>query len=216
MLAAASIEDPARPEEGFFQLPSASKKRKTSPPVRSVLIPNQLSEDEKLLQGICKLDVYSVYTTHPEQLLRRVASSASLGSNSGSLSDCKSDDSSEAMTPLISSGLIDMAAFKNTSGAPTVIWKKVISPTEECYDLLTPEEIKLASTLRVLPSQYLHIKETILTQVHVRGPFKKRDAKSWFRIDVNKTAILFDWFRTLGWIPSDDEWERKAKISADR
>ena len=54
------------------------------------------------------------------------------------------------------------------------------------YDLLTTEEIGICSTLRILPDQYLHIKETILLQVAKRGPFKKRDAKSWFRIDVNK------------------------------
>lgn len=56
----------------------------------------------------------------------------------------------------------------------------------EMYDDLTFEEIQIASILRVLPSQYLHIKETMLTQVLKRGPFKKRDAKSWFKIDVNK------------------------------
>ena len=61
-----------------------------------------------------------------------------------------------------------------------------ISPTEEMYNLLTPEELLLSSTLRVLPAQYMHIKETMLGQVIKRGPFKKRDAKSWFRIDVNK------------------------------
>lgn len=65
-----------------------------------------------------------------------------------------------------------------------------ISPDEDMYDQLTPEEIRISSTLRVLPLQYLHIKETILTQVHKRGPFKKRDAKSWFRIDVNKVSIV--------------------------
>jgi hypothetical protein len=87
-----------------------------------------------------------------------------------------------------------------------------ISPHEANYHDLTPEELKTSSILRVTPSQYLSIKETILTHVHTRGPFKKRDAKSWFRIDVNKvigtnqTAILFDWFRALGWIPSEEEW----------
>ncbi len=61
-----------------------------------------------------------------------------------------------------------------------------ISPNEEKYSDLTPEEIKTCSILRMSPCQYLGMKETILTQVEKRGPFKKRDAKSWFRIDVNK------------------------------
>ena len=79
------------------------------------------------------------------------------------------------------------------------------------YDELTYEEIRTCSTLRILPDQYLHIKQTILSAAESRGPFKKRDAKSWFRIDVNKTAVLFDWFRSIGWIPSDEEWERRAR-----
>jgi hypothetical protein len=57
------------------------------------------------------------------------------------------------------------------------------------YDKLTAEEVTICSTLRILPDQYLHIKETILVQVEKRGPFKKRDAKSWFRIDVNKVVL---------------------------
>ncbi|KAJ3268173.1 hypothetical protein HDV01_003356 [Terramyces sp. JEL0728] len=155
--------------------------KRKSTPSRSLSHIN--STDEKYLQGIVTLDVYSVYRDNPQMLLNRAE---------------------KKELPF------DLANFKNTRGAPEVVWKKGgvldISPDEDMYDQLTPEEIRISSTLRVLPLQYLHIKETILTQVHKRGPFKKRDAKSWFRID---TAILFDWFKALGWIPSDDEWEKK-------
>ena len=65
-----------------------------------------------------------------------------------------------------------------------------ISPDEEMYNMLTAEELTISSTLRVLPAQYMHIKETMLGQVMKRGAFKKRDAKSWFRIDVNKVFII--------------------------
>jgi hypothetical protein len=40
---------------------------------------------------------------------------------------------------------------------------------------------------------YFEIKETLLSTVVVRGPYKKRDAQGWFRIDVNKTNKLYDW-----------------------
>eukprot|EP00842_Homolaphlyctis_polyrhiza_P004636 jgi/Hompol1/5173/HPOL_004201-RA len=114
-----------------------------------------------------------------------------------------------------SKGAIDMTGFRDTSRAPPVFWKKggllYIRSDTPGYDLLTPEEITICSTLRVLPEQYMHIKEVILTQAERRGPFKKRDAKAWFRIDVNKTAIIFDWFRALGWIPDDAEWERRFR-----
>ncbi|KAJ3321141.1 hypothetical protein HDV06_004594 [Boothiomyces sp. JEL0866] len=157
-------------------------KRKSTP---SRSLSNINNTDEKYLQGIVTLDVYSVYKDNPKMLLSRTE---------------KKD------LPF------DLSNFKNTRGAPEVVWKKDISPDEDMYDQLTPEEIRISSTLRVLPLQYLHIKETILTQVHKRGPFKKRDAKSWFRID---TAILFDWFKALGWIPSDDEWEKKKMEHTD-
>ncbi|XJO74091.1 hypothetical protein BDV3_003314 [Batrachochytrium dendrobatidis] len=115
---------------------------------------------------------------------------------------------------------IDMSIFNDTSKAPPVFWKKggmlYIPDTTPGFSLLTPEEVAICSTLRILPDQYMHIKEVILTQVERRGPFKKRDAKSWFRIDVNKTAIIYDWFRALGWIPSDEVWERQFAVVKSR
>jgi hypothetical protein len=64
-----------------------------------------------------------------------------------------------------------------------------ISPNEPFYKDLTEEEIEISSILRLTPSQYLHIKQKFLEQVQC-GPFKKRDAKSWFRIDVNKVLWI--------------------------
>ena len=61
-----------------------------------------------------------------------------------------------------------------------------IPPTSEHYTLLAKEELQTCRILRIYPAQYLHIKETMLKQV-MKGPFKKRDAQAWFRIDVNKT-----------------------------
>jgi hypothetical protein len=110
-------------------------------------------------------------------------------------------------------------------------------PTEKDYDQLTPEELKIASVLRVIPSQYLHIKETILTQARMYSceliflgssertlqkkrceimvPYRCKQGtcslcEFCFNRIYNKTAILFDWFRALGWIPSDEVWESKC------
>ncbi len=76
----------------------------------------------------------------------------------------------------------------------------------EGYAQLTPEEIQTCRILRLSPAQYLHIKATMLKAV-MKGPFKKRDAQGWFRIDVNKTNKLYDWFYHLGWIPTIENWQ---------
>ncbi|RKO87164.1 hypothetical protein BDK51DRAFT_51629 [Blyttiomyces helicus] len=82
------------------------------------------------------------------------------------------------------------------------------------YDVLAPAEVMTCCALRIQPELYLQIKERILSEVP-KSRFKKVDTKKWFRIDVNKVGegsrpgqigVIYDWFRFLGWIPSDDEW----------
>ena len=65
-----------------------------------------------------------------------------------------------------------------------------IHPTAEGYGLLTREEVVTCEILRIFPTQYLHIKKTLLNAVATYGPFKKREAQTWFRIDVNKVPKL--------------------------
>lgn len=82
-----------------------------------------------------------------------------------------------------------MDKFKVTTGVSNVTWKGSnldIPESTECYQDVTKEELMTCKILRIFPAQYLHIKETMLKQV-MKGPFKKRDAQAWFRIDVNKT-----------------------------
>jgi hypothetical protein len=155
--------------------PSLASSRSSSPSLKCTrttkrkAIPNRslkVADDyDKLIHGVFNLDVYSVYVQNPSQLLAR--------------RDQK----------------FCMDSYKNTANAPTVCWKKggimPISPDSIRFEQLTPEEVGICSTLRILPDQYLHIKETILSQVAKRGPFKKRDAKSWFRIDVNKVSSFY-------------------------
>jgi hypothetical protein len=149
-----------------FQVLSKKTSRKAVPN-RSISVPS--SAEEKYLQGIVNLDVYKEYLANPKSLI---------------ILKPKKEPTRT----------FDFSNYKNTKGAPMVVWKKGgvlnIPLDSEMYDDLTFEEIQIASILRVLPSQYLHIKETMLTQVLKRGPFKKRDAKSWFRIDVNKVIFI--------------------------
>ncbi|KAJ3300768.1 Transcriptional adapter ada2 [Borealophlyctis nickersoniae] len=185
---------------------SQGRKRKNPNPHRS--IPKPASDTDRQAQGIFTLDVYSIFRRDPKSLLYRSRKQDK---------PTESDASSSSSTPSISKRqkfpAINLAQYTDTAGAIPVVWKKgtqlEIPPSAPGYFLITPEELRTCSTLRMLPDQYLTVKETLLSAAQ-GGMFKKREAKSWFRIDVNKTAILYDWFRSLGWIPQDAEWAART------
>jgi len=204
----------------------ASKKRK-SPPQKAIAA---FPKDPSTI-GIVQLDVYNLYLLDPKSLVLRpskIRKPAVVLPTPDTIDEAYiSNDKRTISAPVAID--FDMSPYKITDGASAVLWKKgkinlltllgsclAISADAPGYNQLTEEEIKTCSTLRMMPDQYLHIKQTILSAAETRGPFKKRDAKSWFRIDVNKTAVLFDWFRSLGWIPSDDEWEKRFKERASK
>ncbi|KAJ2785205.1 hypothetical protein H4R18_000656 [Coemansia javaensis] len=68
---------------------------------------------------------------------------------------------------------------------------------------LAQAERECCSILRLLPTQYLDIKQALVRAGRTRpaGTFKKRDAQKLCRVDVNKTSRVFEWFSKLGWIP---------------
>ncbi|KAI8079944.1 Homeodomain-like protein, partial [Halteromyces radiatus] len=72
--------------------------------------------------------------------------------------------------------------------------------TADGIDLLTPEEQKLCSTLRLLPRPYLVIKDTILAAYAKQGFLKRRATRALIKIDVNKTSKIYDFFIESGWI----------------
>lgn len=77
---------------------------------------------------------------------------------------------------------------------------------------VTEEELIVCATLRLLPETYLYMKKSLLKAVFTYGPFKKRDAQKWYRMDVNKTSQVYEWFRVLGWIPSStQEWNERVE-----
>ncbi|KAJ3130550.1 Transcriptional adapter ada2, partial [Irineochytrium annulatum] len=109
-------------------------------------------------------------------------------------------------------------AVPHTSTIPEVVWRGApltITATASRVGDLCAEERTVCETLRMMPAQYLEVKECLLANVVVRGPFKKRDAQGWFRIDVNKTNKLYDWFFAVGWIKAATvEWERRERVRA--
>ncbi|KAJ3056058.1 Transcriptional adapter ada2 [Rhizophlyctis rosea] len=104
---------------------------------------------------------------------------------------------------------IDWENYMDTRGAPEVVWKGTPSNLATGMDgnlhRLTREEVRTCAVLRLTPTQYLHIKATFLSAAKTRGSFRKKDAQRWFKMDVNKTCILYDWFLALGWIPSPEK-----------
>ncbi|CAI2172925.1 164_t:CDS:10 [Funneliformis geosporum] len=71
----------------------------------------------------------------------------------------------------------------------------------EGVHLLSEAERKLCENLRILPKSYLVIKETILKEwARSGGTLRRRQARDLIRIDVNKTARIYDFFIEMGWI----------------
>jgi len=68
------------------------------------------------------------------------------------------------------------------------------------YDLLSEKERELCSNVRLFPSQYIIIKETLLRESLRQGHLKKAVARQLIKIDVNKTSRIFDFFESNGWI----------------
>jgi transcriptional adapter 2-alpha len=67
--------------------------------------------------------------------------------------------------------------------------------------LLSPSERTLCSQLRILPKAYLVIKETLFRELlRTGGTLRKRQARELIKIDVNKTARIFEFFQQQGWL----------------
>jgi len=77
-----------------------------------------------------------------------------------------------------------------TEGSPLEV-----PPDTPLYDLLQKEEIQTCSLLRILPAQYLRIRDILIQGYKKNGYFLKKDAKKWCRgIDVNKVNINYFFF----------------------
>ncbi|KAI8829558.1 hypothetical protein BJ741DRAFT_622710 [Chytriomyces cf. hyalinus JEL632] len=109
---------------------------------------------------------------------------------------------------------VDMSLYKETKNATMVSWMKggplTFGSDTKCLDMLTAEEILVCRTLRLYPEQYIHIKHSVIAGTYTRPPFKKKELRKWFPIDVNKLNKLYDWFLELSWIPRcESEWRQR-------
>lgn len=68
------------------------------------------------------------------------------------------------------------------------------------FDLLSPEEKQLCSTLRILPKPYIAIKNQLMKEaIKNNGLLKKKDARLFLKIDVNKASKIYEFFVQMGW-----------------
>ncbi|KAJ1647621.1 hypothetical protein LPJ64_001000 [Coemansia asiatica] len=101
----------------------------------------------------------------------------------------------------------DVTLIKPPNVKSTVKWTKA-EPIDindrPLADKLAAAERHCCSVLRILPEQYIAIKQTLLREGRSRQPgtFKKRDAQRLCRIDVNKTSKIYEWFVNIGWLPA--------------
>ena len=188
---------------GEMNLNALHKSKRKNQPQRSIQPKDQV---DRSFQRIVTLDVYAAFKENPSMLLSRrpsiTDSEMSISSKSSTGPDLKSKGSALQSSAKVLPTFIqqkepldfDLSGFQDTRGAPSVSWKgaQPLAITLEMadYELLTAEEIKTCATLRILPQQYVEIKRTMLTAVSSYGPFKKREAQTWFRIDVNKVLII--------------------------
>ncbi|ODV63457.1 chromatin-binding transcription regulator ADA2 [Ascoidea rubescens DSM 1968] len=67
--------------------------------------------------------------------------------------------------------------------------------------LLSMDEQKLCSSLRILPKPYMAIKETLFREIlRTGGILKKRTARELLKIDVNKTSKIYEFFLQQRWL----------------
>jgi transcriptional adapter 2-alpha len=67
--------------------------------------------------------------------------------------------------------------------------------------LLTPPEQTLCAQLRILPTPYLTIKETLIREYARRGgKLRRREARELVKIDVNKTSRVWDFLVQAGYL----------------
>ncbi|KAJ2783001.1 hypothetical protein GGI15_002731 [Coemansia interrupta] len=101
----------------------------------------------------------------------------------------------------------DVSVITPPAARSTVKWTKaepIDISDRPLADKLAAAERHCCSVLRILPEQYIAIKQTLLREGKARipGTFKKRDAQRLCRIDVNKTSKIYEWYVTIGWLPS--------------
>ncbi|KZS98547.1 hypothetical protein SISNIDRAFT_462467 [Sistotremastrum niveocremeum HHB9708] len=96
-------------------------------------------------------------------------------------------------TPHIGNGIVNPS---NRRAVPAPL-NLANSPS---ISLLSPAEQTLCSQLRILPKPYLAVKEILISAyIKSNGTLRKREARELVKVDVNKTARIWDFFSQAGW-----------------
>jgi hypothetical protein len=82
-----------------------------------------------------------------------------------------------------------------------------LNASMECYDLLSSTELELCMKLRLLPKEFIAIKERIVTESLGRGLLEPE--KQLIRVDINKTDHIFDIFLSTGWDTNKEAFESR-------
>ena len=72
--------------------------------------------------------------------------------------------------------------------------------SQQAVNLLSEEEIKLCSTLRLLPQQYLIIKNLLVTESARAGFLDRTTATQILQVDVHKVGSIYDFFVQHDWV----------------
>ncbi|CBX90820.1 hypothetical protein IAQ61_002299 [Plenodomus lingam] len=84
---------------------------------------------------------------------------------------------------------------------PNTVPLKFGKESKADLQLLTPEEIDICSTLRIMPKPFLALKEILLrAAINNGGVLKKKTARELLRIDGAKAGQLFEYMVHSGWI----------------
>ncbi|KAJ3410840.1 ATP-binding cassette sub- G member 1 [Chytridiales sp. JEL 0842] len=184
MLSSSSLDD------GLDDGSPARKKRTTQPKQQAPSSPARAPKRRNSSNFDDLADASSIRSSSPEKI-EYVSVSTKVKDN---------------YIPPISEELLRKYTANKSPCGQMVTWAKngpiYIDPASEGYEQLADDEIQVCSILRLPPTVYLKIKETLVSARHYKGTFKKRDAQKWCRVDVNKTGKVFDWFIAKGWLIS--------------
>lgn len=103
-----------------------------------------------------------------------------------------------------------LSSLPNKPNWYKIDWKGIpsILTDDPNRDLLHPDEVRLAETLKLDCALYLAAKRRFFIRrlecARIKKPFRKTDAQQACRIDVNKASRLWTVFDRVGWL--DERW----------
>ncbi|KAK9464382.1 hypothetical protein V1512DRAFT_293384 [Lipomyces arxii] len=167
--------------------------------VEELQIRKRIAELQEYRQnGIQTLELAAKYERDKTQralIARNTIGLGSLAPMSGSRFGSSTPTSRQRDSSVLSTDINNNKGFRKPAANPLDI-----SHAAD-LDLLSPAEQALCSQIRILPKPYLVIKETLFRELlRTGGILKKRTARELIKIDVNKTARIYEFFQNQRWL----------------